>query len=333
MGFSQVKWRKNIPISIDGGVQLPEITRDSLSTWNSDIVKSIHLRSGIGVLYKNRVGLLTEGGLLIHSIDFRSNNYTYSVATLILTLNCTTYLLFPFKKKPQSNIHIGSGIGYGFMDGDKLLKYSSGFNAVSTTKNIRALTFSPEIGITWVDKKILVSLLATYNYQNGVDEISTTKITDNNGSYISKIKGDYLGFKIRMEFKFGKAKVYPNIYKHSPPESDIYVKRANSVIRNYKTRKDHIILEFFESNKVDHDSISVCVNGKYILVNHGLTNEKVSIRVPLEKGLNTITVYALNEGDIPPNTATCLIHFGQIKEEFPVQTGHKKNASIEIERK
>ncbi len=75
------------------------------------------------------------------------------------------------------------------------------------------------------------------------------------------------------------------------------------------------------------------MNGKYILVNHGLTNEKVSIRVPLEKGLNTITVYALNEGDIPPNTATCLIHFGQIKEEFPVQTGHKKNASIEIERK
>jgi hypothetical protein len=332
-GFSQSNWRKSIPVSIDGGLQLPSITRDSLSSWNADLVKSIHLRSGVGLLYKNRFGLLAEGGLLIHNVDFRSANYTYSVATLLLTLNCTPYVLFPLKSKPQTNIHIGSGVGYGFMGGDKLTKNSPGFIAVSTSKKIRPLTFAPELGITWVDKKILVSLLATYNYQMGIEEISTTTITDNNGKYTSTIKGDYLGFKIRMEFKFGKEKVYPNIYKQTPTENDVYVKRANSVIRNYKTRKDYVLLEFYESNKVDHDSISVSVNGKYILINHGLTNEKVTIRVPLEKGVNSITVYALNEGDIPPNTATCLIHFGNRKEEFSVQTGHKKNATVEIERK
>jgi hypothetical protein len=332
VSFSQSNWRKNIPVSIDGGLQLPKITSDSLSTWNADIVKSIHLRSGIGLLYKKRIGLLAEGGLLIHNVDLRSNNYQYSLALLMFSINCTPYFLFPIKQNPRTNIHIGSGFGYGFIGNDVLLKSNAGFNAVSKSIKSRPFTVAPELGVTWVDEKIVISLLATYNYQNGIDKIATTTITDKNGKYISQIKGDYLGFKIRMEFKFGKEKVYPNIYKHTPIENEVYVKRVNSVIRNYKTRKDHLLLEFFESNKVDHDSISVCVNGKYILVNHGLTNEKVN-KSSFRKGHKYNTVYALNEGDIPPNTATCLMHFGKRKEEFPVQTGFKKNATVEIERK
>lgn len=331
--IAQNKWRAYVPIGIDVGTHYPSVDADSASKWTSGLANSIHLKSGIGFIYNNRLGLFSEGGLLINTYSFSTQVASYSISATKLSLSCTPFVLFPFKKNTASNVHVGCGIGWIYNNADELKKNKPAFSAYSQSFGSSAITFAPEIGITRIEKKLSISLLGTYFYQNINGYTIKTTITDNNGNYTLQSKGDYLGLKIRFALRLGKDKVEPNIFKQSPPENELYVKRTNTVIRSFKTRKQYVTLEFFESNKIDHDSISVVVNGKYILVNHGLTNEKVILKVPLEKGMNTITVYALNEGDIPPNTATCRIRFGSRKEEFLIQTGKKKNASIEIEVK
>lgn len=78
------------------------------------------------------------------------------------------------------------------------------------------------------------------------------------------------------------------------------------------------------------NSISVVLNGHYVLTNYRLTMYKKKLKVRLNKGSNQLIVLAHNEGTIPPNTAQCKMFFGRKKWDFAVSCGLKSNAGIEI---
>ena len=330
--FSQSKWMKYIPTTFDVGFLQSIAKGDSSTSWTNTRSNNLHVRCGYGLLYNKRFGMQTEGGILINQYSFISSYAAYSVAHINLSANVTPYILIPFPKKPNGYFNIGCGTGFTFRKNETLNKQVGGYKVNSVSYKGAPFTLAPELGVSTIEKRLSFCLLLTYNFQVSSDYAIKTTIADDKGMLESKSRGDYVGLKFRFMLKL-QNKELPKNYKHKPEEHDEYMTRPNPVIRSFKTKKDYVTLEFYENNKVDHDSISVTINGHYILVNHGLTKEKVTLQVPLEKGINTITVYALNEGDIPPNTATCMVKFGRKKEEFMVQTGKKKNASIEIEVK
>ncbi len=163
----------------------------------------------------------------------------------------------------------------------------------------------------------------------------TTKIIDDNGEFLGTCKGDYPALRFSLAFHIRSKKVKPEpkpLFIESPEESVAFGTRDNAVIKQIKTGRKYVKLRLYESGEIDNDTISVSVNGRYILSHHNLEKKKVKIRIPLEKGTNTITVYAHNEGTLPPNTASCYIRHGLRRSTFPVSTSLKRNASILIER-
>lgn len=72
-----------------------------------------------------------------------------------------------------------------------------------------------------------------------------------------------------------------------------------------KTRE--VEISIWDAQKVDGDTISLMLNGKFVLENYALKKHPKKIRVTLKDNNNSLVLYAHNLGTIPPNTATISI--------------------------
>ncbi|MEO1448630.1 MAG: hypothetical protein AAFV07_03830 [Bacteroidota bacterium] len=61
---------------------------------------------------------------------------------------------------------------------------------------------------------------------------------------------------------------------------------------------------------VDRDTISLNVNGQWVLEEYGLVKKKKIIEYEFKRGYNYIILYALNLGGTPPNTASIMVDDG-----------------------
>ncbi|MFM9985939.1 MAG: hypothetical protein ACKVOK_11945 [Flavobacteriales bacterium] len=321
--------------SVDAGVVLSKEISNTTRGWNTGIGTSINLNAGGSLVFKERIGLRTEVGVLFYSANYSNEDLTYTVLIYYPHISLTPHFIFPMKTS-DSYFHIGCQLGRMFYASDELITNESDVEFATIGQAGRPAFYSPEIGITRVEGRMTISILGTYFYQSFEEPLTRTKITDDNGVFVGTCKGDYPGIRVGVAFELRprKEKTEPEpIYVQTPEESDNFASRDNAVIKQIKTGRRFIKLRLYESGEIDNDSISVSVNGRYILTQHSLEKKKVKLRIPLEKGTNTITVYAHNEGDIPPNTASCFIRYGLRKTTFPVSTSMKRNATVLIERK
>ncbi len=73
---------------------------------------------------------------------------------------------------------------------------------------------------------------------------------------------------------------------------------------NVKVNREYVDLYIWDGGTQDGDSISLCMNGEWILKDYPLSKEKKVIRVQLRPGENNyLVLYALNMGKVPPNSA------------------------------
>jgi len=80
----------------------------------------------------------------------------------------------------------------------------------------------------------------------------------------------------------------------------------------------------WDNGKVDGDRISITLNGRYILENYTLDSVGRIIEMELPNTeADTIKVIALNEGSLPPNTATVRIE--SKTEQYPIELQAKLN--------
>lgn len=99
-----------------------------------------------------------------------------------------------------------------------------------------------------------------------------------------------------------------------------------------ETKKQQVQLDFWDNKRVDGDIISVFLNGKELLSKYKLIRRKKTIKFPLEKETNIITIYAHNLGKIPPNTIGVTWVDGKKHTEYTFQSDQEKSATIIIER-
>jgi hypothetical protein len=99
----------------------------------------------------------------------------------------------------------------------------------------------------------------------------------------------------------------------------------------YQSEKALVKLFIWDDGSVDNDSISISVNGRFILTDYSLTNRKKRVKIVLQKGENEIIIHAHNEGSIPPNTARVIIKSGLFsKHRLDFSTTRDKNAALII---
>lgn len=323
-----------IPISGDIGVTFVQTERSGFSSWNGVLGNNIRLQSGYSLLVNERFGFLTEGGLLLNNYSFSNDNDdSYQISHIMATVAATPYFLIPFNAKLQTSIHIGLSGGYNFRGDNTLNRKEDNFEALTETRGPGNFYIRPEFGLTKGLKNGNMSLTISYQHQFLRSEIPFQSIiADNSGSFIAKNKGNYIALSLRHEFYLGKRKKKVTHFIPTPTENIDFEKRITLNISKYRTRRQYVKMEIYESSIADNDIISLSVNGQFLLHNFKITRDKKTIKIPLEKGLNLIKVYAVNEGDIPPNTGSCILHINGRKKRFQIQTGLQKNASIEIEK-
>jgi hypothetical protein len=109
----------------------------------------------------------------------------------------------------------------------------------------------------------------------------------------------------------------------------------------FKTRKDSLELvvphhadtarlEFYDNGIVDHDRISLFLGDSLVLKNYELLAEPRIMRIDLNKNKieNVLSLYAENEGDIPPNTALMVIYVDDQRYEVRLSSDMKTNARV-----
>lgn len=232
---------------------------------------------------------------------------------------------------------------------------------MQTQYNEGAYFYSPEIGYQKLNKKSLfsVGLMGAFNLKNNMFTSNyATRKTD--GSYASSDKltatGSYIGvnlkFGISVMFREKKEKKNKNKENPTPIEKEKTVitspadtSKNNPVLdtvkkavngRDYsvankvivKSRSIKIIV--WDKEQVDGDRINLSLNGNWILENYTLTKKKKVIEVELKEGVNHLVLFALNLGDIPPNTAALIVNDNDKLQEIILQSTLQNSGALEI---
>ncbi len=106
--------------------------------------------------------------------------------------------------------------------------------------------------------------------------------------------------------------------------------RDAKVVGNIKARSSQILLAFWDDAVEDGDSISLSINGHWIVQGLAVKKKPQFIYVTLEQGPNIITFIADNLGSIIPNTSVLEIIDGKQRKSFMIDTDLSQNNLIKI---
>lgn len=116
--------------------------------------------------------------------------------------------------------------------------------------------------------------------------------------------------------------------------ADIYYtqnsQREAIPIATIKVDTANIVLELWDSAKEDGDSISLRLNGQWIMTGFPVKNALQKIPIRLQPGENSLLFMADNLGSIPPNTAELRIRYGGKTKNLRLSTDMKKNNEIRL---
>lgn len=95
-----------------------------------------------------------------------------------------------------------------------------------------------------------------------------------------------------------------------------------------------ITLEFIDNGAIDYDSISVFLNNKLVLKKTMLTHTPIKLKLQLDDKLpyNELSMFANNEGLIPPNTATMTVIDGDNRTEIEMNSSLNSTATLKLKR-
>lgn len=95
----------------------------------------------------------------------------------------------------------------------------------------------------------------------------------------------------------------------------------------YNVTQDHADLILWDCGVEDNDTVSIYLNGKWIIENYRLTKAKKSFPVQLQPGENYLVMYAHNLGDIPNNTAALGVSQQYTKEDVGMLASDKNTCA------
>ena len=111
--------------------------------------------------------------------------------------------------------------------------------------------------------------------------------------------------------------------------------RQKEMLQTIETNADSVVLELYDDGLLDGDSVSVFLNNT-LLLNKVLLSDKAikqTIHLPVTKEAIVISMFAENQGSIPPNTGLLIIREGDKKYEIRFSSDTKKSAAVMLRRK
>jgi hypothetical protein len=104
------------------------------------------------------------------------------------------------------------------------------------------------------------------------------------------------------------------------PQNDILIRNSKAVIYVW----DHA--------SADRDTISLNINGEWVLEEYELVKERIAIEFEFQPGNNYIMLYAHNLGTTPPNTASVMVDDGVRRQTMQLRSTLRNCGSLTVRR-
>lgn len=108
------------------------------------------------------------------------------------------------------------------------------------------------------------------------------------------------------------------------------IQRENVPVATIPVHTADIILELRDTKVQDGDSISLSLNGKWVVTGFPVKTAPQEIRIQLQRGENILLFTADNLGSIPPNTAALRIRYGRKSQTFNLSTDMRRNNEVRL---
>lgn len=329
---AQTDWRVGVPASLDFGLNFAEVEREPESDWFQRPALVLSFGTGIALRYKERLHLNAMVGGTLDNYSFYSSYATYDITHVFAQTTFNVNYLFPLRSDRTKAISVGSEFGRSFIGPDFKLRSESRFFARTDSYGPATNFISPEVGFARTWSYGQMSFLLAYHYQFRDDHAVVMTITETNGARTTaRAWGDYIAFRLRANFDVKGHKDPVQAYVSPPSGGSEMTLRETRNRSEFASRRRVVRLKFWDNADIDGDTISVSLNGRYVLTDCSLERRKKRVRVVLEPGENLIVVHAQNEGRIPPNTAAFSVRTSLFKRESLIfSTNMKRNESVVI---
>ena len=109
--------------------------------------------------------------------------------------------------------------------------------------------------------------------------------------------------------------------------------RENEVVKTLVIHTTDITLNIYDDGAIDHDTVSVYLDNKPVLLHRMLTDRPLIVTVHLDESndYHEVVMVADNEGEIPPNTSLMIVKAGDKEYEVRITTTEQKNAVIKFQ--
>ena len=118
--------------------------------------------------------------------------------------------------------------------------------------------------------------------------------------------------------------------KYTLEETRDFLKRPTKTVGQINTKSDQITLALWDDAVEDGDSISLNINGKWLVQGLAVKKQTQFLTIALEPGPNKIVFIADNLGSISPNTSVLEIIDGRQRKSFKIDTDLGRNNKINI---
>ena len=110
--------------------------------------------------------------------------------------------------------------------------------------------------------------------------------------------------------------------------------RLKNIVQIIETSSDSIFIELYDDGLIDGDSVSVFSNNSVLLNQVALTATGLKQTIAIPSGNNGIvlTLFAENQGTVPPNTGVLIVKDGDKRYEVRFTSDTKKSAAVQIRR-
>ncbi len=132
-----------------------------------------------------------------------------------------------------------------------------------------------------------------------------------------------------------------NVKKVKAKEDDKTIKKYMKMFKEVgvvtdktlEIQDDSVLIEIWDEFVEDGDTVSLFLNGEWVLRNHRISKKKEIVKVYNLKKKNTLILHAENLGSQPPNTAAIVVKDRFKKQKITLNSSENKSEAVIIFRK
>ena len=257
------------------------------------------------------------------TVNFSNNKKSNGIVSVILNTNTIVDLDDLTERKPVEDIALDTGLNILVFFADNYGK------TVGSTGNVAVEIGDKRFSLDFANKNDLAATFIVAKIYYAPD-----KEKENNTDLQNSILRELSTADLQNDIKKYH---YPDPSGSNLLQGDSARKVADGwLLRNakpvgtVKTNSRQIILALWDDAVEDGDSISLSINGHWVVQAFKVKKQPQFIAVTIDPGPNKLLFVANNLGTIPPNTAVLEIIDGKQRKAFMLETDLTDNNAINI---